>query len=181
MEQVIAKESAGSSIPPHPQGQYAARCIDLIDYGMVQMTWQGRTKEKHRICLRFWCGEFGKDGEGKEIPLWVDAWFTLTLDERGSLRPFLQAWRGQAFTGPELAGFNVAVLVGVDAMVQVSHNVKGDRTYANIDSIMRLPKGMAGAGDLSGYVRVKDRPKEDAPATNGSSYSEPDEDDGLPF
>ena len=175
-EQVIAKEGATSKIPPHPEGQYATRCIDLIDYGMVQMTWQGRTKNKHRICLRFWCGEHGEDEEGKKIPLWVDAFYTLTLDERGSMRPFLQAWRGQAFTADELKGFNVAVLVGKDAMIQVSHNTKGERTYANIDSIMRLPKGMEGPGDLSGYIRVKDRPSE-----NGEGHAEPEDDDSLPF
>jgi hypothetical protein len=175
-EQVIAKEGAGSSIPPHPSGQFATRCIDLIDYGMVEMTWQGKTKQKHRICLRFWCGERGQDAEGKAIPLWVDAWFTLTLDDRGSLRPFLQAWRGQAFTLDELRGFNVAVLVGKHAMIQVSHNTKGDRTYANIDSIMRLPKGTEPVGDLSGYVRVKDRPNE-----NGDAQHRNKPDDDLPF
>ena len=175
MEQVIAKEGAGTSIPPHPSGQFPARCIDLIDYGLVEMTWQGNTKQKHRICLRFWCGEYGQDAEGKDMPLWVDAFFTLTLDERGSLRPFLQAWRGQAFTPEELKGFNVAVLVGKDAMLQVSHNTKGDRTYANIDSIMRLPRGMESVGDLPGYVRVKDRPTENgaAPQHEGDGHDPP--------
>ena len=108
------------------------------------------------------------------MPLWVDCFFTLTLDERGNLRPFLQSWRGKPFTAEELKGFNVAVLVGVDALVQVSHAVKGDRTYANIDSAMRLPPGMESPGDLDGYVRVKDRAPEEAAR---ESYN----DDTLPF
>lgn len=175
-EQVIAKESAASKIPAHPSGQFAARCIDLIDYGLVEMTWQGTTKKKHRVCLRFWCGQRGQDGDGKDIPLWVDTWYTLSLDDRGKLRPFLQAWRGQAFTADELKGFNVAVLVGKDSMLQVSQTVKDGRTYTNIDSIMRLPKGMEGPGDLAAYVRVKDRPDE-----HGNGPAVHHDDDDMPF
>ena len=175
-EEVVAREGAGSNIPPHPSGQFPMRCIDLIDHGVVETTWKGTAKKRHRISLRFWGGQYGEGAEGKKIPLWVDAWFTLSLNEKAALRPFLQAWRGRPFNDEELKGFNVAVLVGVDALVQLSHNRTADRTYCNIDSIMRLPKGMEGPGNLEGYVRVKDRPTD---GDNGAHSSDPDDD--MPF
>lgn len=177
-EELMARENAGSKIPPHPEGQFAAKCIDVIDHGMVERTWKGKTKQQHRISLRFWAGQHGKDGDGKDVPLWIEAWFTLSLAENSALRPFLQSWRGRPFTSEELKGFNVAKLVNATALIQVSHNRTATRTYANIDSIMRLPPGMEPPADFAGYVRVKDRP-----ADGASDYRGPSEydDSDMPF
>ena len=152
MEEVIAKVGGGvSSIPPHPAGAYAMKCIDLIDYGLQDMTWQGVTSKKHRICLRFYGGQTYTDKEGHDAPLWVDQYMTLTLHENGALRPFLEAWRGKMFTDSELEGFNVAV----------------------------LPPGAESPTIIPGYVRVKDRePKEAATPDSSVGY---DNGNDLPF
>ena len=178
MEEIIATAGSGTSIPPHPEGQFAATCIDIIDHGLVETTWQGQTRKKHKIAVRFWCGQW--DGEGADRrPLWIDAWFTLSLHEKASLRKFLASWRQKPFTEDELRGFNVAKLLHAHALIQVSHNRTPDKTYANIDSVMRLPATMQPPTPLDGYVRVKDRPEE---GENGGGFNptEP-EDDGLPF
>ena len=178
MEEVIATAGGGQSFDPHRAGgPFNATCIDLIDYGLMDMKWQGVTKKKHRVVLRFWAGEY-MEMEGENVPHWIDAWFTLSLHENSTLRPFLESWRGQAFTDEECEGFNVAVLVGVDALIQVIHTEDGK--YANINSIMRGAKG-SGAGVPKGYVRVKDRPTEEQPETVQPGITKEDEDDGLPF
>ena len=180
MEEVIAKAGgSASNIPPHPAGSFAMKCIDLIDYGLVDLTWQGVTRKKHRICLRFWCGETFSGDQGDPMDLWVDQFFTLSLHENSALRPFLEAWRGKTFTEDELHGFNVAVLVGVDAWVTIGHNTKGDRTYANILSISRMPPGVESPGEPTGYVRVKDR-EPARPDSTPTSY-DADPHDDLPF
>jgi len=159
-EQIIARAGGTSSIPTHPEGQFAAVCIDVVDLGMVEMTWQGETREKHRIFLRFFAGEYftGHDGPA---PLWLDAYFTCSLNEKGKLRPFLETWRGRKFTEEELDGFNVARLVGAGAFVQVGHNATPTKVYANIDGIMKLPPAYAAPDVPAGYVRLKDRPERD--------------------
>ena len=179
MEEIIASAGTTFNIPPHPEGQFAAKCIDIVDLGMVEMTWQGQTRRKHRIFLRFFCGQYFEDESGERRPLWIDKYFTLSLHENSALRPFLEAWRGRKFTEEELRGFNVAKLLHADALIQVSHNITPEKTYANIDSIMRLPKGMEPAPMLEGYVRVKDRPKDEGPVKAPSPFD--DEDDDLPF
>lgn len=160
-EEIIASAGKSMNIPLHPEGQFAATCIDIVDLGDVEMTWQGQTKSRHRIYLRFYCGESFEDDDMKRRPLWIDSYFTLSLHEKGNLRPFLESWRGQKFTDGE-SGFNVANLLGVNGFIQVSHNATPDRTYANIDSIMRLPDHLDAPGTPEGYVRVKDRPPKDS-------------------
>jgi hypothetical protein len=177
-EELIAKDSGGTSIPPHPADQYAMTCIDIVDLGMIETEWQGQKRLKHRVFFRFFGGEFFEGSDGKPRPHWVDAYFTLTLSEKGSLRPFLEAWRGQAFTEEELQGWNILRVLHAPALVQIVHNKSNERTYANIASIMRIPKGMDAPGVPEGYVRVKDRPR-DEQGDGERSLSDPDDD--LPF
>ena len=81
------------------------------------------------------------------------------------------------FTPEELKGFDVEKLIGAPALLAVVHNRTPDRTYVNIKSIQRLPKGMEKPEPPDGYVRVKDRPPLDG---EGEGHSrEPGEDDDL--
>lgn len=180
-EEIIATEGSSLNIPLHPEGQYGATCIDVVDLGMQELTWQGVTKEKHRIFLRFFCGEWFEDDEGEMQPLWLDRYFTLSLHENSALRPFLENWRGRKFSPEELKGFNVAKLLHAPAYVQVGHEVKQDGSErANIDSIMRLPKNMDAPGVPEGYIRVKDRDPEEERERIPAGGIE-DEEDDLPF
>lgn len=186
-EELIAKAGASSNIPTHPDDQFAATCIDIIDMGMVEMTWQGQTREKHRIILRFFCGEYFYNEKGEQAPLWVDKWLTFSLHENSAMRPFLENWRGKKFTDAELHdGFNVAKLLHVPAFIQVTHNVTAEKTYANIASIMKLPKSLTAPGVPDGYVRVKDRPPKEKGGNGQSSSGKSDDagygpDDDMPF
>lgn len=180
-EELIASAGKASNIPTHPADQYAATCIDIVDLGIIKDEYKGEPRVRHRIILRFFCGEYFEGDKGDQRPLWVDGYFTLSLHENSALRPFLEKWRGQPFTDAELAGFNVAKLVGAPAYLQLSHNVVGPKTYCNIDSVMKLPKGMDAPGVPEGYVRVKDRPTDEvAPVAAAPTPGVPDDDD-LPF
>ena len=46
------------------------------------------------------------------------------------------------FTEEELKGFDVSKLLGVPCLLQIVHSKVGDRTYANLGGITKLPKGM---------------------------------------
>jgi hypothetical protein len=184
-EELIASAGSSMNIPVHPAEQFPATCIDIVDLGMVELTWQGTTRKKHRFYLRFFCGEYFEDDEGKKRPLWIDQYFTLSLHENSALRPFLENWRGKKFTEDELRGFDLMNLLHAPAFLQVDHTHKNGKTYADIVSVMRLPKAMEAPGVPNGYVRVKDRPpREDGPQPDsedgfGPIPSEPDS--SLPF
>jgi hypothetical protein len=157
MSPIIARNEGGS-FTPAPEGQHRAVCCDVVDLGMVTSQWEGQTRTAHKVRLVFQIDEPMDDGR----PFMVSQQFTLSLHEKAALRKFLEGWRGVAFTAQELAGFDVETLLGANALLQIIHAHKPDgKTFANINAVMRLPKGMPKLAARD-YVRVQDR--EPAPA-----------------
>lgn len=160
-----------------PEGQHQAVCVDVVDLGMVAVEWNGQKKTQHKCRIVWEIDELMPNGKR----FTVRRQFTASLGSKASLRTFLEAWRGRPFTDAELAGFDTEQLIGVNALLQVVHTKKGDRTYDNINAIMRLAKGMVPIEPSDSYVRVQDRtpeqkqPDDDAPAGINNS------DDDLPF
>ena len=153
---LILKEES-TSYPPPPEGQFLSVCVDVVDLGKMESTWQGKTTMKHKCRVVFELSEKREDGSAYR----ASRKFTASLSEKSNLRAFLQSWRGQPFTPEELAGFDTEVLIGVNAIVQILHAKVGDKTYANIDAIMKPVKGMPRLEPTGEYVRVKDRAPED--------------------
>jgi hypothetical protein len=148
---LMAKAQGG--FRPAPEGIHQAVCVDVVNLGLQKSVWQGRDTLRHMARIVFQIEARKPDGGRFQ----VSASFNLTLDERGRLRPFLEAWRGRRFTDEELThGFDIERLIGVNAYVQILHATRGGNTYANIQSIMppRLDEPKLGP---ESYVRVCDR------------------------
>ncbi len=56
------------------------------------------------------------------------------------LRLLFEKWRGKPYADGEK--FNPAKALGHKCLVSVGHDVKGDRTYARLDGVSAVPKGM---------------------------------------
>ena len=164
MSPFYVSDSGGGSFTPHPEGQYAAVCVDVVDVGWVKT--QYGPKYKARVV--FFCGEWTKkeiDGEQVKMPLLVFSTFTATLSERGNLRPFLEAWRGKMFTADELGKFDLENLLHAPAFLQVVHRLGSNgNTYANVKTIMKLPPNMTAPTVPAEYQRAKDREGWEGPA-----------------
>jgi hypothetical protein len=195
MSLIVSDQGGGGDFTPHPEGQYVARCIDVVDLG-----WMGSDfGPKYKIRVVLYCGETTEreiEGEKKKIPLLVMEMFTASLNEKANLRKFLESWRGLSFTPEEAKGFDMEKMIGAPAFVQIKHSVgKNGKTYANVSSIMRMPKSMTPPPLPEDFVRVCDRPDWAGPAPHPDmspaappaeppteAYHGPeDEDDGLPF
>jgi hypothetical protein len=76
-------------------------------------------------------------------PFMVSKTYTVSTHEKSQLRKDLEAWRGKPFTVEEISRFEIIKVLGVYALLNVSHvDGKDGNTYANIASLMPLPKGM---------------------------------------
>jgi len=136
---LIAKDTGGGDFELAPAGNHVARCYSVVDMGLQERSFQGVTNHKQIVRISWeLCNEPMADGR----PFSVSASYTLSLSEKSNLRRDLQSWRGRAFTEEELRGFDLFTILGVPAMVNVVHETKGDRTYANVAGITPLPKGM---------------------------------------
>ena len=183
---IIAKREGGKDFTPAPEGQWSAVCCDAVDLGMVKVTFDDKTMDKHKVRLVFQIPETDPDFDDKQFI--VSSTFNLTMHEKGRLRPFLESWRGKKYTDAEAdAGVDIEKMVEVDALIQIVHNQGRDgKTYANVDSIMRLPQGMEKV-TIADYTRVKDRDGYEAPKpAHDESYDEmpaalDEDDDDIPF
>ena len=158
MSLIISASSGGSFEPRKPleAGAYAAVCDMVVDLG-VQPSPGGQFAPKRTVVLRFQIPEIRveitKDGETKSLPAVISRTVGLSLNEKSTLYGLLTSWRGKAFTPDELKKFDLGKVAGKPAFINVTHSVKGDRTYANLTSIMPLPKAMP-APTLEGEALV---------------------------
>jgi len=154
---LISKDSGGSgSFEPVPEGTHIARCITVVDIGFQETPWGS----KEKVYLGFEVPDVrvewkDKDGADHEGPAIIGSRYTNSINEKAILGQHLVSWRGKQFTDDERQGFDLFNVLGAPCMLSVTHNTKGDRTYANITGIMRLPQGMTAPeieGELIGYT-----------------------------
>lgn len=128
-----------------PAGQFQAVCAEVIDLGHSTKTFrndagQDESRSVHEIQYVFQLNKVD-DETGKRFNVRSRP-FNLILSEKSNLRAFLLAWRGHDLTDAELAPPGVDVdLTGRNAIISVVHNKVGDKSYANIGSIMPLLEG----------------------------------------
>jgi hypothetical protein len=147
MSLYVSAASGGSFEPRKPieAGAYAAVCDMVVDLG-IQPSPGGQFAPKRTVVLRFQIPEIRveitREGETVELPAVISRTVGLSLNEKSTLYALLTSWRGKAFTPEELKKFDLGKIAGKSAFINVTHSVKGDRTYANLTSIMPLPKAI---------------------------------------
>lgn len=130
---------------PVPQDNHVAVCYRVIDLGTQQIEWQGKIKHQRKVLIGWEIPE-AKMEDGR--PFTIGQKFTWSMSEKANLRSVLESWRGKAFVeadfGPQ--GFDIMNIIGVGCMLNVVHAHKNGKTYANIASVAKLPKGMTVPG-----------------------------------
>lgn len=150
MSLVVSAETKGPYVNVSP-GRHLAVVADVVDLG-YQDTPFG---EKHKVRLVY---ETDETHPEKEWPLSLHERFTLSLHEKGNLRPRVEQILGRPLTNTEVKqGFDLESIIGCSFEVAVVHREVGEKVYANVQSIMPLRPGDAALAVSEGYVRVKDR------------------------
>lgn len=123
-----------------PAGTFAARCYQIIDLGHQTTSFEGEVKVVPQVRITWELSELMSDGR----PFSISREYTATFGPKGNLRKMLEAWRGRAFTQEELGGFSLENVLGAPCMIGVVHKQSKDGTkvFANVGSVMALPKGM---------------------------------------
>lgn len=131
---IIASDSGGGDFPKPKPGLHNAVCTAVFDLG-DQPGFQG--KIQHKIVIFWELEERIEGGEYDGERFVVSRMFTLSLNEKASLRAFLESWRGKAFTADELRGWDVERVDNVPCLVSVVLDEKDGRTYANVSAVMK--------------------------------------------
>lgn len=126
---------------PVPEGNHIAVCYRVIDLGTQRGEYMGKENHRRKLIIS-WEIPDEKMDDGR--PFTIGQRFTWSMSEKAALRAILESWRGKAFTeadfGPQ--GFDIMNIIGVGCMLNVVHAHKNGKTYANIASVAKLPKGM---------------------------------------
>jgi hypothetical protein len=133
----------GSSRQIAPEGAHVARCYQIIDKGTTFDEKWGNKKRKVQFLFELPLETAVFSEDKGEQPFYVKTVFNLSMGEKASLRKFVESWIGKKMTDAQAGDFDIIKLLGHSCMVNIAHNGKDDRTYANIMSISPLPKGMA--------------------------------------
>jgi hypothetical protein len=138
----LPKPNEGSFELPHA-GTFPAVCTRIIDLGTQQTTYLGQPKTQYKIMLSWeLADDEAKMSDGRRFM--VSQRYTWSMSEKATLRKHLEAWRGVPFSDSDFGenGFNLKNVLGKACLIQIVHAANGDKTYANIAALMKLPKGM---------------------------------------
>jgi len=199
---VNAGNGGGGEFEQCPPGSFAARCYQIIDLGHQTFEWKGEAKVAPKVRITWELNEMMQDGR----PFSISREYTASIGDKANLRKDLEAWRGRPFTASELQNFSLENVLGAPCLLGVVHKPSkdGSKMYANVGSIMALPKGMVcpelvnpavkfdiGTFDqkvfdsLSSYVQKKilmSKELEENGIPQSSSHDEPEiDDETVPF
>ncbi len=167
---IVATDPGGKEFTPAPEGLHSAVCVDVVDLGMMDNKFNPE-KPQHKIRVVWQIEE--TDPENQDKRFIVSKMYTLSLHEKAQLRKDLEGWRARKFSPDELKGFDVEKLLGAPGQVQVIHNVSeaNGKTYANVQAIVPLGRGMDKLAPDAHYTRVCDR-KEGDMVSKPKTYEE---------
>jgi len=140
---MFVSDSGSGNFELCPPGTYVAQCCRLIDYGTVESSYEGKTTSARKVQIG-WELLDSQVRRSDGAPFVLSRRFTMSLHENSALRPVLVGWRGVEFTKDELKKFDLKNVLGKLAMLTVVHQTRGDKSFANIQSVSRPPRGMQG-------------------------------------
>jgi hypothetical protein len=138
MAKTLPRESQAEFELP-PADTHIATCYRIIDLGTQKVEWQGAVKFQHKIMISWELAAKMAD----DRPFSVHKRYTYSSHEKSTFRQDLESWRGVPFTQEDLGKFQLANLLGKACLIGIVHTSKNGNNYANISSIMKLPRGMA--------------------------------------
>lgn len=128
---IILKENAEPSVAP---GTYLARCFRIVDAGTQISELYG---EKRKLVVTWELPTERIEVEGEDLPRSISKFYTLSLNKKATLRADLECWRGRAFTPEELAGFELAKVLGTACQLTIIHTPQGKVQVAAVAGIPR--------------------------------------------
>lgn len=138
-------QTSDYELPP-AGGPYVAICTRFIDLGTQYS--EHYNKSAHKVMIGW---ELADLADSKNRPYQIAKRYSWSMHEKSALRKDLEAWRGRPFVDSDFGpgGFNASKLLGKACQMMIAHSANGDKTYANVQTIMAMGKGMTAPEALS--------------------------------
>lgn len=136
-------------LPLPDEGTVQAVCVGVWDIGEQKTPFvderTGLPKTQHKVIIAWEINQMidAPDSEYHGKPYMLSKTYTLSLNDKSNLRHDLESWRGKPFSEEELKnGIDLEKLYGINCLLGIVHVTKGDKTFANITSILPPMKDM---------------------------------------
>lgn len=138
-------QTSDYELPP-AGGPYVAICTRFIDLGTQYS--EHYNKSAHKVMIGW---ELADIADSQNRPYQIAKRYSWSMHEKSALRKDLEAWRGRPFVDTDFGpgGFNASKLLGKACQMMIAHSTNGDKTYANVQTIMAMGKGMVAPEALS--------------------------------
>lgn len=123
-----------------PEGNHVAVCVQIIDLGSHMESFDKKPEKLVRKIRIGW--EIAEEVRNDGKPHIISKTYNYSGNEKSTFRKDLESWRGAKFTEEEIGNFRISNLLNKGCMLNVVHKENNERTYSNILSIARMPKGM---------------------------------------
>lgn len=135
---LLAKAEGGERILV-PAGTHVARAYGIVDLGTQYSA--KFSNWAHKILIQW---ELPTERMDDGRPLAISKTYTLSTNEKASLRKDLESWLGRSISAKEERdGFPIGSMLGAPCMLSVVHSEGSNgKVYANIGAVMSVPKGM---------------------------------------
>ena len=127
-----------------PEGTYVGRCIRVVDMGTQPSSYNGETRDRRLVSLTWEILDENTHKSDGDVFM-LSRRFTLSLHEKSALYNLISTWVGRLVDG---ADFPLTKLAGMYGLVVVTHTASGEKTFANISSVVPLPKGTPKPGPV---------------------------------
>jgi hypothetical protein len=117
-----------------PAGTHVGTCFRVVDLG----TQNGSYGQQRQILIS-WELQDERMADGR--PFTVGRRYNFSADRKSTLRTDVEGWLGRVLTAADFGQLNLGDLLGCTCTLGIKHNRVGERTYANIVSVMQAPKG----------------------------------------
>ena len=118
MSLIASDKGNGTHFEIIPEDTYTAICCEVIDLGLQENKTYDKVQPK--VLIGWELPELQVEIGGEMKPRIFTKQYTNSLNDKATLRK----------------------LLGVPCLLQIVHSKVGDRTYANLGGITKLPKGM---------------------------------------
>lgn len=137
----LTASARNNDIEPIPAGVHRAVCYGVVDLGNQKSIYNNKEKIVHKVLVMWELPDERIKIKDEEKPRIVNARYTLSLGKKATLKSILESWRGRPFTKEELNRFDMRNMIGANCQLNIIHNEKDGETYANVSSVIPLPKG----------------------------------------
>jgi hypothetical protein len=147
--------STGNYVPA-PEGTTQGVLCDIVDLGL-QKDYFNEGKLVHNMKFVFQTEDLMEDGKPYTVGT---APMKASTHTKANAYKIIKTLLGRDLTAEDYVDGEVdldALILGKNAMVSITHNIKGEKTYANIEKVESIPKKITERLEVRDYVRVQDR------------------------